>query len=649
MMDKSVIFLGYVLPVCSVVFLLGGHYILFLLLVLPFALWYYPSVFPGVVGRFARREYRAALGSAQVVLYTFLRGKENLSAATIFERRLKKHGDKVIFRYGDARWTAQQVDDYANRVANHFLNAEKLEKGDCVALVATSCPQYIAMWLGLNKIGVIAALININVKDEALKHAITTAKAKVVIVGLDLLVNYLPIQSALPTVQRTLLFCEDRDLTNTKTDLSCLDELLKEQPPTKPEVRRAVGYYDTVYYIYTSGTTGLPKPCLISTHRLYTYAISHHYIIRIRGDDVLYCTLPLYHSAGGLIAIGQALFFGTTVVLRKSFSASRFWEDIRQYQCTVFHYVGELCRYLLAQPPSPMDKGHSLRLIYGVGLRPQIWTEFVERFGIRMVAECYGSTEGNVGMVNFDGKPGAIGFSSKWVEYVKQQYVIRVDRETNEPIRNDRGLCILCKANEPGELIGRISNNKFSQFDGYLQKDATQKKKLQNVFEIGDVFFRTGDILVKDEEDYVFFVDRTGDTFRWKGENVSTTEVEGTISRLTHDVDVAAFGVDVPGCEGKAGMACIACLDSDVDMKKLSDDIKQGLAAFARPLFLRFLGAQLEVTGTFKIMKVRLREAAYDLDKVGQDHLYYWEATTSSYQPLTNDIFHRIQTGAIRF
>ena len=159
--------------------------------------------------------------------------------------------------------------------------------------------------------------------------------------------------------------------------------------------------------------------------------------------------------------------------------------------------MGELCRYLLAQPPSPVDKSHSLRLIYGVGLRPQIWTEFVERFNIKTVVECYGSTEGNVGMVNFDGKPGAIGFSSKWVEYIKQQYLIKVDRETNEPIRNDRGLCIICKANEAGELIGRISSNKFSQFDGYLQKEATEKKKLENVFEIGDLFFRSSDILMK--------------------------------------------------------------------------------------------------------------------------------------------------------
>ncbi|OWA52520.1 Long-chain fatty acid transport protein 4 [Hypsibius exemplaris] len=632
-----------------------GKSVLGIVLALP-ALWTLLSqngtlvaaVLPGPLRRFVFRDLRAGVASVFMAIDYLIVSKQNISFVTIFERNARKNAKKVAFRYNDTEWTLERVDKYANQVAHYFQSVERLKKGDCVALIATSCPEYVAIWLGLNKIGCVTALINCNLKEDALRHAITAAESRVVIVGADLVENYIPVQSTLEDIQKSLVFCESGTL---KYDgiLPVFDRKIAAMPETKPEVVDPPRYFDRLFYIYTSGTTGLPKPCIITTHRANAYVCAHHYLIGITKDDVLMCTLPLYHSAGGLIAVGQALLFGTTVVIKKNFSASKFWDDVRKNKCTVFHYVGELCRYLLAQPPKPNDTQHTLRVCYGVGLRPQIWTEFVKRFAIPRIAECYGSTEGNVGFLNIDGRPGAIGFTSRSLEFFKQQFLIRVDMESNEAIRDGNGRCIVCKANEPGELIGKISTgSKFSSFDGYLQKEATTKKQLRDVFQQGDLYFRTGDILMKDEEGYIFFVDRTGDTFRWKGENVSTTEVEGVISRLANDVDVAVFGVSVPGCEGKAGMACISGSDSKVNMDSFSAGVKNSLAAYARPLFLRFV-PELEVTGTFKIKKGALREEAYDIGKCGDDRVFFWDPASALYKLLTPADYERLSRGGIRY
>ncbi|XP_055343812.1 long-chain fatty acid transport protein 4-like [Paramacrobiotus metropolitanus] len=594
---------------------------------------------PERIAIFRRRECRAFKGVVAVAIQTFLRAKRNQSISRVVETAVQRYGKKAIFRYDGKEWTLEEIDQYANQVAHYFSTVEKLEKGECVALLATACPQYVAIWLGLNKIGCITALINCNLKDEPLRHAITVAKCKATIVGVDLFSTYWRCESTSRYFQKP---CRLRSL-----NYSWFDKEIEKMLKTKPVVDNPPGYFDTVCYIFTSGTTGLPKPCVITSHRMYAYIISHHYILDVRSDDVLYCTLPLYHSAGGVVAVGQGLIFGTTVVMRKQFSASKFWPDVVKNKCTAFQYIGELCRYLLAQPFHPAEKEHSLRLVYGVGLRPQIWREFAGRFSIPRIIECYGSTEGNTGFTNIDGRPGAVGFTSRIVEAVKKQFFIKVDAVTGEPIRDAEGLCIRCKANEPGELVGQITSGKFNSFDGYLQKDATQKKYIENVKKPGDVYFRSGDIMVYDDLGYVYFMDRIGDTYRWKGENVSTSEVEGVISRLLDDVNVAVFGVEIPGCEGRAGMACIGCSDARIDLRTLSEQVTKRLPAYARPLFLRFL-CELSTTGTFKIQKAALKDDSYNVTRTA-DPVYFWSNKSANYEKLHSEQYEEILRGRIRF
>ncbi|XP_044296068.1 long-chain fatty acid transport protein 4 [Varanus komodoensis] len=561
----------------------------------------------------------------------------------LFQQTVLRHPEKValIFQGTGEKWTFQELDDYSNRVAN-FLHEEGFRSGDVMALFMESRNQYVGLWLGMAKIGVEAALLNSNVRQESLAHCIGISQAKAVVFGSELAGAMQEVQ---PSLAKSVRLFSSGDWTAGKVPPGTehLDPLIAKASGHLPEPPDK-GFLDKLFYIYTSGTTGLPKAAIIVHCRYFRMATLVFNGFHMRPDDVIYDCLPLYHSAGNIVGIGQCIIHGLTVVIRKKFSASQFWDDCVKYNCTVVQYIGEICRYLLNQPSQEAEWKHRVRMALGNGLRASIWKEFTERFGIPQIAEFYGATECNCSVGNFDNKFGACGFNSRLLPSVYPINLVRVNEDTMELVRGPDGLCIRCKPGEPGQLVGRIiQSDPLQRFDGYLNNEANTKKIARDVFTKGDFAYLTGDVLIMDELGYMFFRDRTGDTFRWKGENVSTTEVEGVLSRILNMTDVVVYGVEVPGTEGKAGMAAIMNPDNSCDLESFADEMKKALPTYARPVFLRLL-SKVQKTSTFKFQKMDLRKEGYD-PSVVKDKLYFLEPRQGRYFPLDEAIFQRIQAG----
>jgi fatty-acyl-CoA synthase len=371
-------------------------------------------------------------------------------------------------------------------------------------------------------------------------------------------------------------------------------------------------------------------------------------VMNTRQSDRMYDCLPLYHTAGGLLATGALLVRGGSVVIRDKFSAREFWDDVVRWDCTCFQYIGELCRYLLNAPPNPQERAHRLRLACGNGLRPDIWTQFKERFRIPHIIEFYAATEGNVSLFNFEGKEGAVGRLPWWVAARFPTKIVRFDRERQQPVRDARGFCIECDVDEPGEVIGKIikdASKPGQRFEGYADAVETDRKILHDVFEKGDAWFRTGDLMRKDKDDYFYFVDRIGDTFRWKGENVSTTEVEETITRFPGILTANVYGVAVPGRDGRAGMAAIVA-DDNLNLTALRDYLAQQLPEYARPVFLR-LRQENDVTTTFKQKKIDIVRDGFDPSRTS-DPIYVSDPQRKAFVRLDSALFADITAGRIR-
>ncbi|KAM6431232.1 long-chain fatty acid transport protein 4 [Liasis olivaceus] len=569
--------------------------------------------------------------------------KRRWTIPKIFQRTVQRHPEKaaLIFQGTGETWTFRHLDEYSNQVAN-FFHEQGFRSGDVVALFMESCNRYVGLWLGLAKIGVEAALLNSNVRQESLIHCVKIAHAKAMVFGGDLAEA---LQEVQPFLEKSIrLFCSsDRQAANSLPGVEDLDSLVEKAPrqlPSPPDK----GFLDKLFYIYTSGTTGLPKAAIILHSRYFRMATLVYSGFRMRADDVVYNSLPLYHAAGNIVGVGQCLLHGMTVVIRKKFSASQFWDDCVKYNCTIVQYIGEICRYLLNQPSKEVERQHRVRMALGNGLRASIWKEFTERFGIPQIAEFYGSTECNCSVGNFDNKLGACGFNSRILPNVYPIKLVQVNEDTMELIRGPDGLCIRCKPGELGQLVGRIvQTDPLQRFDGYLNHEANSKKIARDVFTKGDSAYLSGDVLIMDELGYLYFRDRTGDTFRWKGENVSTMEVEGTLSQILNMTDVVVYGVAVPGTEGKAGMAAVVDKEHFCDLERFAADMKKALPAYARPVFLRLL-KEVHKTSTFKFQKMDLRKEGYD-PRVVKDKLFYLEPRECRYFPLDEEVFEKIQSG----
>jgi fatty-acyl-CoA synthase len=520
--------------------------------------------------------------------------------------------------------------------------ARGIGKGDAVALFMENRPEYLFAWLGIVKLGGIVALINTNLRGQPLAHSIGIANAHHAIVGSDLADAYREAAALLET--RPVAW-----VTGAKAaGMEDLDAALAEASAVTPDigVRDGLVCKDNAFYIYTSGTTGLPKAANFSHMRMLFMMYGFAGALNAGESDRMYDTLPMYHSTGGVCAPGVALTAGGSLVIRRKFSVHEFWTDIHKYRPTFFQYIGELCRYLLNAPPGPHERDHAIRVITGNGLRPEIWDTFQKRFAIPKIIEFYGATEGNVSMLNYDGTPGAVGRVPNYMRRIFTTRIVKLDIEREMPVRGADGFCIECADGEAGEAIGRIRNEAGANFEGYTQKTDTRKKLLNDVFEKGDLWFRTGDLMRRDAEGYFYFVDRIGDTFRWKGENVATSEVAESLGVIPGVAEANVYGVHVPGQDGRAGMAALVVAPT-FDPVLLGERLKGSLPAYARPVFLRLQPA-MEVTGTFKQRKVELVKQGFDPSTIA-DPLYWYDPATGRYERLDSARYAGIVQGSVKF
>jgi fatty-acyl-CoA synthase len=561
-----------------------------------------------------------------------------------FERAVDKYADHTAIIFEDQTVTYRQLEALANRFAGWAEDAG-VKRGETVALFLPNRIEYVAAWMGLAKRGVAAALINTNQAGAALLHSLSISGAEHVIADETCLDAFGTLRAGL--ARPLTLWLIDAPPALERGDIRRLDLRAPPLPPARPNraVRAGITAGDVALYIYTSGTTGMPKAAKITHARAELYMRAFAAATGAHAEDRLYCALPLYHSTGGLCGVGAALLNGATLVLRRRFSATQFWDDVTEHGATIFVYIGELCRYLVNQPPHRLERAHKLRLAFGNGLRPEVWPEFQQRFGVPEILEFYGSTEGNVSLFNFDGRPGAVGRVPWYLKGAFPVRLVRFDIDSELPVRNAAGLCIECKRGEIGEAIGLIRQGARGEYAGYADKAATERKILHDVFAEGDSWFSTGDLMRQDKDGYFYFVDRIGDTFRWKGENVSTTEVAEVLAHYPGIAEVIVYGVEVAGLDGRAGMAAITAGRS-FDLADLRGYLERELPLFARPLFIR-MQPQIETTGTMKYRKMDLVREGFDPTKI-EHPLYFARPDEKSYTPITPELYARIQGGAFR-
>ena len=566
----------------------------------------------------------------------------SLTLPVLIGRLAQRFGDAPALLSADSRLSYRELAAACHRYARWGL-ARGLARGDTVCLVMANCPDYLAIWLGLSGIGATVALINTNLRGELLAHSLNLVAPRYVIVGASLSEAVGAVRPLLvPGVECWLIGEGDEDLPR----LDDASAKLSGEPLHASELTAPPALEDRALCIYTSGTTGLPKAANVSHYRLMQWSHWFAGLIDVQPEDRMYDCLPMYHSVGGVVATGATLVGGGAVVLRERFSASGFWKDVVAERCTLFQYIGELCRYLLASLPQEDESQHVLRLACGNGLRAEVWGEFQQRFRIPQILEYYAATEGNFSLYNCEGRPGAIGRIPPFLAHRLPVALVKFDLDAAAPVRNASARCERCAPHEPGEAIGQILDAHGStRFEGYTDAAASSKKILRDVFAPGDAWYRTGDLMRQDEQGFFYFVDRVGDTFRWKGENVSTTEVAGVIAGCPGVMDVAVYGVSVPGTEGRAGMAALVTGEG-FDLAELRRALQERLPAYARPLFLRIVTA-IELTGTFKLRKQELALEGYDPARV-RDAVYVDDGGRNAYVRLDDELHERLQAGVLR-
>jgi fatty-acyl-CoA synthase len=541
------------------------------------------------------------------------------------------------------RFTYKELDARANQYARWALQ-QGMRKGDTLCVLMGARPEYIALWIGITRVGGVVALLNTNLTGPALAHCINIAAPTRMIVTAELLDSLAGARGEI--YAEPAIWVHGPSGANFPRIDSMVDACAAEA--IAPSDLPALSIEDRALYIYTSGTTGLPKAANLNHYRVMLVAHAFAGVMNIQARDRMYDCLPLYHTAGGVAAAGALLVRGGSVVIRENFSARAFWNDVVRWNCTCFQYIGELCRYLLNSPPHENERAHRLRIACGNGLRPEIWREFKERFRIPQILEFYASTEGNVSLFNLDGKEGAVGRIPWWLAHRFPVRIVRLDDERTHEMRDERGLCIECGTGDPGEVIGKIVNDASmpaSRFEGYASTADTERKLLHDAFEPGDVWFRTGDLMRKDARGYFYFVDRIGDTYRWKGENVSTTEVERAFSRFDGVVEANVYGVTIHGHEGRAGMAAIVAREN-LDLAALRAHMARQLPAYALPLFLR-VRRDLDVTTTFKQKKIELVGDGFDPGR-SADPIYFNDPQRNAFIRLDPETYRRINAGEIR-
>jgi acyl-CoA synthetase (AMP-forming)/AMP-acid ligase II len=557
-------------------------------------------------------------------------------------RRFETHArsaakDDAFLIWGEQTFSYAEANAIVNRYAYAYLQLG-LRAGDAVAILMDNRPEFLWHFLAAGKLGVVAALINTHNSGEPLAHALRVCNPKMIVVGSEHAAALGQVRDQIDAA--VLVYAELDPDFEARPALPLWKDLADGASDADPKETSERLQSELCAFIYTSGTTGLPKAAVMRSQRVHAIA----QLIAgpgwaLRPGDVIYNCLPLYHTNGLVVATCAVICRGATMALARKFSASRFWDDIRRTRATGFIYIGELCRYLMSAPPRDADRDHRVRVVVGNGMRPDIWAAFQERFGIARVAEFYGSTEGNAVALNIDGTVGSVGHMQP------NCALARWDDARDDFARDEQGFLIRAKAGEAGVLLGRMSA-KLARFDGYHDQRETERKIVRNAFKRGDAWFNTGDLLRIDAFRRLYFVDRLGDTFRWKGENVSTFEVQEQLASWPGATEVNVYGVAVPGTEGRAGMAALTLLDGAFDAASFKAHVDAHLAPYARPLFVRVQPA-IETTSTFKLKKADLRAQGFDPGAIS-DPMYVRHPKLDAYVPLTAALFNELSSGSLR-
>lgn len=566
-----------------------------------------------------------------------------------FAKAVKAHPNATAVKYEDMQISYRQLDEWSNQLANYLIS-QGYKKGDVFALALENRPEMLCGLLAAAKTGMIAALINTSQSGKVLKHSIDLVNPKLIIVGNELVDTLTDIKDQLNLSDSQYLWWDDIDTYHHQHDqnpvpigMTSLAALLHTQPKTCPNSSKDIYLNDGLFYIFTSGTTGLPKAVVFNHGRWMKAYGGFGYALALTPKDTLYVALPLYHATASVICWSCAVAGGSAIALQRKFSVSKFWHDVHKFNATSFGYVGELCRYLIDTPVSDLEHDNPITKMVGNGLRPSIWYAFKERFGIEEVMEFYASSEGNVGFTNLFNLENTVGFTP--LPFI----LVEFDRESGAPVRNDDGFMTEVAQGETGLLLGEITDN--SPFDGYTDPEKTRAKVFTDVLTKGDRYFNTGDLMRHIGFKHCQFVDRVGDTFRWKGENVSTTEVENIIADCDGVGEAIVYGVEIAGTDGRAGMAAIT-LDEGVVFDeayqiKLLQQITQHLPSYALPVFIRILD-NIETTSTFKYKKSQLKEVGFDPSQTS-DSLWVRLPKSECWSPVTDEIYVQIQNSGFRF
>jgi acyl-CoA synthetase (AMP-forming)/AMP-acid ligase II len=557
------------------------------------------------------------------------------SVGAVLEARAAEHPDAMALRFDDQRWTYAQLNAWANRLAHVFAQSG-VRSRDVVALLMENHANAIACVAALAKLGAIAGMLNPNLRGEALRHSVRAMSATRLVVAGECADSFADLGES--WAGPAPFWLRGHGAAACPAGWTDLAAHAEGAPAGNPASSATVDITAPLFYILTSGTTGMPKASVM-THRrwLRSMAGMGQLGLRLQPSDVLYCALPLYHNNALTVSWSATMAVGAALALDRKFSASRFWDRARHYQATAFTYIGELCRYLLAQPPSPGDRGHGVVACIGNGLRPDIWKAFKERFGLERICEFYGASEGNMVFVNafnVDETAGYCPYAFK---------VVECDPDTAQPRRDRRGRVVEVPRGGVGLLVTEVTDG--APFDGYTDARAGEAKLIRDAFARGDCWFNTGDLVRDQGWRHIQFVDRIGDTFRWKGENVATTEVEAALRGAPGIDDCAVYGVSVPHADGRAGCAAIHRAGA-LDGAALAAHLAAQVPAYAMPVFLREVDS-IETTATFKTRKHVLRDEGVDPTRV-QDPLFILLDRARGYEPLTPAIWSQIEQGALR-
>ena len=571
------------------------------------------------------------------------RMEDEVSMVDFLERHAVERPNSLALKFEDRQISWSELNRKANQMA-HYFRSRGVTFGDKIALNIENRPELLFATMGCLKIGAVAGMVNTGQTNEALAHSLRLIEPRLIIVGTECLANMETVADMIDEqYSDKLLYIADGDKATAPSHYQDLMAAMAGQAEDNILPEQALTLGTPMFYIFTSGTTGLPKASITTHMKVFRAGTQFGVnVMSLKPEDTYYCALPLYHSNALTVGFGSCLSSGATLALRRKFSASQFWQDCIKYEATAAIYIGELLRYLLAQPVRESDKAHHVTRVLGNGLRPDIWMEFKNRFGIGRVHEFYGASEGNTGFVNIFNFDKTVGWSP---QYGKAWDVVQYDVDEDQPVRGDDAFMKRMKVGDNGLLIAQITEQ--NPFDGYTDAQASEKKILRDVFEKGDAWFNTGDLVVLQKHGHIQFGDRIGETFRWQGENVATTEVESVIMKWPEIEDAVVYGVTVPGRDGRCGMLYLTQKEEGkLDLNGLAAHMRDKLPSYAVPRFIR-IGQKVDVTGTFKFQKTKLKNAAYKIDEV-DDPLYVLARDADGVEPINAEVQGKIDNDELR-